>query len=130
MEIEIKPTATAQPCILCEKDKAFRERATDLVEHVQFRKECQKDCELFDYYEKYGINRLVEPDPVELDFLITVINMLIAKKEKDGLKPDDLDRLDVWSNRLSVILNMEDAKMDAAKSAINQVEGIINEYRH
>ena len=128
MDIEIKPTATAQPCILCDKDAAFRERAIDLDEHVRLRRGCQKDCELFDYYTKYGINRLVEPDPVELDFLITVINMLISKLEKDGLKPDDLDRLEVWSKRLSVILNMEEVKMEAANSAIDQVERIINEY--
>ena len=91
------------------------------------RKECQQTCEIYAYYQKYGINTYIQPDPVEMDHLITVITELLCKVECGGLGTDDLDRLDVWSKRLSVIVNMEDAKISAAKSALGEAARVTSD---
>lgn len=120
MGIEIKPTATACPCLVCARDREYENRTDDFAAYLDMRKECQRSCEIYAYYQKYGINSYIQPDPVEMDHLITVITELLCKLECGGLSADDADRLGVWSRRLSVIVNMEDTKISAAKSALEE----------
>ena len=124
MGIEIKPTATACPCLVCERDEGYERETGDLAAYMDRRKECQRDCEIYAYYQKYGINSYIQPDPVEMDHLITVITELLCKVGCGGLGLGDADRLEVWSRRLSVIVNMEDAKLSAAKSVLEEAAGL------
>ena len=91
-------------------------------EYIEMRQECQLKCETYAYYEKYGINKLVQPDPVELDYLITVIIKILMKVEDCGLGKEDMNRLSELGGRLSVVLNMEESKVEAANNAINKIE--------
>ena len=127
MGIEIKPTATACPCLVCKRDKEYEGETGDFAAYLDMRKECQQACEIYAYYQKYGINTYIQPDPVEMDHLITVITELLCKVECEGLGADDADRLDVWSKRLSVIVNMEDAKISAAKSALEEAARVTSD---
>ena len=122
MGIEIRPAAASCPCLICEKDKGFDRKARDYGEYIEMRKECQLNCETYAYYEKYGINKLVQPDPVEMDYLITVIITILMKVEDRGPGEEDMDRLSELSSRLSVVLNMEESKVEVAYVAINRIE--------
>ena len=124
MGIEIKPTATACPCLVCKRDKEYESSTDDFASYLDMRKECQRTCETYAYYRKYGINSYIQPDPVEMDHLITVITELLCKVEGGGLGVVDTDRLEVWGRRLSVIVNMEDAKLSAAKSVLEEAAGL------
>ena len=122
MGIEIRPAAASCPCLTCEKDREFDKKARDYGEYIEMRKECQLKCETYAYYERYGINKLVQPDPVELDYLITVIIKILIKVEDCGLVGKDMDQLSELGSRLSVVLNMEESKVEAANNAINKIE--------
>jgi hypothetical protein len=124
MGIEIKPTATACPCLVCARDKEYESRTDDFASYLDMRKECQRTCEIYAYYQKYGINSYIQPDPVEMDHLITVIAELLCKVECGGLGADDEDRLDIWSRRLSVIVNMEETKISTAISVLKEARMI------
>lgn len=122
MGVEIRPTAMACPCLVCEQDRKFEQESRDLREHIDLRNACQQVCETYGYFERYGINRLVEPDPVELDPLITMVNTHLYEIEKSGVGEGDIGRIEVLGKRLSVILNMEEAKISAARSALERIE--------
>jgi hypothetical protein len=121
-----RPTAFTHPCYSCRKAEAFFEEFRGNVIRLKMALDgCLYTCEDVRYFKKYSINRKLDPEMDETDFLIEWINILSIKFERENvLAALEREQLKVWSERLSLILAIEEARLGAAMGAIDQASQI------
>lgn len=113
------PSSLGAPCPHCPKYREWMKEHEDVVKVGQLKTECMQTCEDVRYYDRYGINRMLQPMTTECEHLVVWVNELLTKKSAGTqLSSDELDQLRVWGDRLSLVLAMEEAKIAAAISAI------------
>jgi len=113
------------PCNFCDKKRALYETADDISEAESLEERCRKICDDFSYFKKYGINSKVPASVEETDYLLEITNLLLDRIEKSGINDDDVARLEVASERLAFVINLEEARLDAAKSTTRASELLI-----
>jgi hypothetical protein len=113
--------AVMLPCNFCEKKRSIYHAASDISEAEDLEKECRESCEDF-FFKKYGINRLVEPSIQETDYILEMIGRILEAKDQPSISRDDLERLEILGQRLSLVLNFEEARIAAAKNMLTAID--------
>ena len=107
------------PCSFCEKKRELSKTTDDEYELDRLIDNCRASCEDFEYFEKYGINRLAHPCIEDTDYLIEMIGFLMNRIENSGKTDIDVARLEAAGDRLGFVLNLEEARIEAAINCIS-----------
>lgn len=115
------------PCPYCKKMQDFQRTVDDHWEWGDFKEKCMVTCEDYAHFEKYGINSLVPPSDEETSYLLRFIQSMLDGDEVSELSEADVDALRVRGDRLALVLNLEEAKIERARSAISRVKELLGE---
>jgi hypothetical protein len=105
----------------------FQRTVDDHWEWGDFKEKCMVTCEDYAHFEKYGINSLVPPSDEETSYLLRFIQSMLDGDEVSELSEADVDALRVRGDRLALVLNLEEAKIERARSAISRVKELLGE---
>lgn len=122
MRIRSVIPAIMLPCNFCAKKGSIYHAASDISEAEDLEKACRENCEDYSYFRKYGINRLIDPSIQETDYLLEMIGGAFEKYEARHFPYEEIERLRVLAQRLSFVLNLEEARISAVRSTLLRVE--------
>lgn len=117
--------AEMAPCVVCARKNEIYDTAADAWERHDRMEACRSLCPDYADFMRYGINRRVEPSVEEVDCLIQKIAGIIEVKGRAGFSENDLERLEVLGHRLSVVVNMEEARLDTARSYLEEIYSLL-----
>jgi hypothetical protein len=123
-EIVTLPSSLGWPCIHCPKNKEHK-AIYDPIKAYSARGECMKTCAYIEHFDIYGVNKFMQPSIKETEHILGWMNEVLVKLDMgQELNNEEIDQLRYWRDRLSLLVAMEEAKLDAAYSAMNRVDKI------
>jgi hypothetical protein len=120
------PASLSHPCFDCKKAKKLLEELKDPFLLKVSLNNCIDNCPDVEYFNKYHINQNRTCQVREVDFLVEwITEILVLAEAGEVVSPTQLDQLRVWSDRLSLIVAMEEARIEAARSTLGQVKAFM-----
>lgn len=117
------------PCHKCGRKDEIYDTAADAFEMHDLMDKCKSRCPTYADFKRYGINRMIDPSIEEVDCLIEMIGNIVEGREDSNFTENEIEHLEVLSERLSLVLNLEECRMNVAKEYLNTTAVILKGIR-